>query len=70
MIDIAVKDLVKSFEIGDNLLDGLSFEIQEGECVAVLGRNGCGKTTLFRILTGEIGSMRERFMSIHIKGWV
>ena len=55
MIDIAVKDLVKSFEIGDNLLDGLSFEIQEGECVAVLGRNGCGKTTLFRILTGEIG---------------
>ena len=55
MIDISVKDLVKSFEIGDNLLDGLSFEVQEGECVAILGRNGCGKTTLFRILTGEIG---------------
>ena len=55
MLDIAVKDLVKSFEIGDNLLDGLSFQVQEGECVAILGRNGCGKTTLFRILTGEIG---------------
>lgn len=55
MIDIAVKDLVKSFEIGDNLLDGLTFEVQEGQCVAILGRNGCGKTTLFRILTGEIG---------------
>lgn len=55
MIDISVKDLVKSFEIGDNLLDGLSFEVQEGECVAILGRNGCGKTTLFRILTREIG---------------
>ena len=55
MIDIAVKDSVKSFEIGDNLLDGLSFQVQEGECVAILGRNGCGKTTLFRILTGEIG---------------
>lgn len=55
MIDISVKDLVKSFEIGDNLLDGLSFEVNEGECVAILGRNGCGKTTLFRILTGEIG---------------
>ena len=55
MIDIAVKNLVKSFEIGNNLLDGLSFEVQEGECVAILGRNGCGKTTLFRILTGEIG---------------
>ena len=55
MIDIAVKDLVKSFEIGDNLLDGLTFEVQDGQCVAILGRNGCGKTTLFRILTGEIG---------------
>ena len=55
MIDIAVKGLVKSFEIGDNLLDGLTFEVQEGQCVAILGRNGCGKTTLFRILTGEIG---------------
>ncbi len=55
MIDISVKDLVKSFEIGDNLLDGLTFDVQEGECVAILGRNGCGKTTLFRILTGEIG---------------
>ena len=55
MIDIAVKDLVKSFEIGDNLLDGLTFEVQEGQCVAILGRNGCGKTTLFRILTGESG---------------
>ena len=54
MIDIQVSNLTKFFVIGENLLDGLSFEIQEGECVAILGRNGCGKTTLFRILTGEL----------------
>ena len=54
MIDISVKDLVKSFEIGNHLLDGLSFDINEGERVGIMGRNGCGKTTLFRILTGEI----------------
>ncbi len=54
MIDIQVKNLTKFFVIGENLLDGLSFDIQEGERVAILGRNGCGKTTLFRILTGEI----------------
>lgn len=54
MIDIQVKNLVKFFVIGENLLDGLSFEIQEGERVAILGRNGCGKTTLFKILTGEM----------------
>ena len=54
MIDISVKNLTKFFVIGENLLEGLSFEVQEGECVAVLGRNGCGKTTLFKILTGEM----------------
>ena len=54
MIDIAVNNLTKFFVIGENLLQGLSFEIQEGERVAILGRNGCGKTTLFRILTKEI----------------
>ena len=53
MIDIQVKNLTKFFVIGENLLEGLSFEVQEGECVAILGRNGCGKTTLFKILTGE-----------------
>ena len=55
MVDISVKNLTKFFVIGENLLEDLSFEVQEGECVAILGRNGCGKTTLFRILTGEIG---------------
>ncbi len=54
MVDIQVKNLTKFFVIGENLLDGLSFEVQEGECVAILGRNGCGKTTLFKILTGEM----------------
>ena len=54
MVDIQVKNLTKFFVIGENLLDGLSFEIQEGERVAILGRNGCGKTTLFKILTGEM----------------
>ena len=54
MVDIQVKNLTKFFTIGENLLEGLSFEVQEGECVAILGRNGCGKTTLFKILTGEM----------------
>ena len=54
MVDISVKNLTKFFVIGENLLEDLSFEIQEGECVAILGRNGCGKTTLFNILTGQM----------------
>ena len=54
MVDIQVRNLTKFFVIGENLLDNLSFEIQEGERVAILGRNGCGKTTLFNILTGQM----------------
>ena len=53
MIDITVQNLVKSFEIGDNLLNGLTFQVDAGERVGILGKNGCGKTTLFKILTGE-----------------
>ena len=54
MVDIQVTNLTKFFVIGENLLENLSFEVQEGECVAILGRNGCGKTTLFNILTGQM----------------
>lgn len=54
MIDISVRELTKSFEIGNILLDHLTFDIHAGERVAIMGRNGCGKTTLFRILTGQI----------------
>ena len=54
MIDIAVSSLVKSFDLGKNILDGLSFSVNAGERVGILGHNGCGKTTLFRIIAGEL----------------
>ena len=54
MVEVTVNNLVKSFEIGRNILDGLSFSVYTGERVGILGHNGCGKTTLFRILVGEI----------------
>jgi len=68
MIDIQVKNLTKFFVIGENLLEDLSFEVQEGECVAILGRNGCGKTTLFNILTGAMDyDSGEVFVNPHKK---
>ena len=54
MIDVSVRSLVKSFELGKNILDGLSFTVNQGERVGILGHNGCGKTTLFRILVGGL----------------
>ena len=47
-----VRDLSKSFE-GRPILKKLSLKVFPGECVGVLGPNGCGKTTLFSMCIGE-----------------
>ena len=46
--------LVKEFEVGRRVLDGFSLQVDSGERVGLLGRNGAGKTTIFRILTGQV----------------
>ena len=54
MIDIQLTGLVKEFEVGRRILDGFSLQVDEGERVGLLGKNGAGKTTIFRILTGQV----------------
>ena len=54
MIEIQVNNLVKSFEVGHNVLDGVTFQIDQGQRVGLLGKNGAGKSTLFKILIGEL----------------
>ena len=54
MIDIELTGLVKEFEVGRKILDGFSLKVDEGERIGLLGKNGAGKTTIFRILTGQV----------------
>lgn len=53
MILISVQDIEKSFG-AHQVLRGVSFSLQKGEKMGLVGVNGCGKTTLMRIITGEM----------------
>ena len=46
---INVRNLKKSFG-SDKVLKGINLDINRGEIISVIGRSGCGKTTLFRCL--------------------
>ena len=46
----------------DDVIADLSCQFSPGECVAVTGRNGCGKTTLVRLLTGILRPDRGRIL--------
>lgn len=52
---LEVRNLAKSFG-GRTLFKDVNFTIQHGEKVAIIGPNGCGKTTLLKVIVGE-----ERF---------
>jgi lipopolysaccharide transport system ATP-binding protein len=52
-------------------LRGLNLEIQEGEKLGIIGRNGCGKSTLMRVLAGiygtDEGRVRSHRAGIHVE---
>jgi lipopolysaccharide export system ATP-binding protein len=50
---LQANSLVKSYN-GRRVVDGVSFEVKAGEVVGLLGRNGAGKTTSFRMAIGMI----------------
>ena len=49
---LQVKNLVKHFD-GVKAVDGVSFDVARGECVALIGPNGAGKSTCFACIAGQ-----------------
>jgi branched-chain amino acid transport system ATP-binding protein len=49
---LQVKNLVKHFD-GIKAVDGVSFDVASGECVALIGPNGAGKSTCFACIAGQ-----------------
>ena len=43
-------------------VDGVSFDVAEGELVSIIGPNGAGKTTLFNLLTGQLAPTEGRVL--------
>lgn len=53
MIILTVNNLKKSF-IGKTILDNITFSVSDKDKIGIVGDNGCGKSTLFNIITKEI----------------
>jgi urea ABC transporter ATP-binding protein UrtE len=51
---LTVDDLIAGYQHGSRVLDGVSFHVQRGEIVALMGRNGMGKSTVLRAITGHL----------------
>ncbi|MFQ5653292.1 MAG: ABC-F family ATP-binding cassette domain-containing protein [Planctomycetota bacterium] len=52
------RDLAFAYEEGELLIDGLDLTVHPGDRVGVIGRNGRGKSTLLRLLAGELSPIR------------
>ena len=55
---LSVNNIGKSFGI-TQVLDKVSFQVNDNEKVAVVGMNGAGKSTLFKIILNELTLMKE-----------
>ncbi|MEG1551277.1 MAG: ATP-binding cassette domain-containing protein, partial [Oscillospiraceae bacterium] len=53
MAMLEIKDLEVSYGV-INAIKGVSFEVNEGEVIALIGANGAGKTTILHTITGLI----------------
>jgi len=67
---LSAQNISKSF--GDfAILQNISFNLNAGERLGLIGPNGCGKTTLLRAIAGDLPVLAGRLrLGSGVRGWV
>ena len=63
---IQFNDVVKTYQQGNNALNGVSMQIEDGEFVFLIGPSGSGKSTIIKLITGEL---KPTSGTVHVNGY-
>ena len=63
---IQFTDVVKTYEQGNNALNGATLQVEDGEFVFLIGPSGSGKSTIIKMITGEL---KPTSGSVHVNGY-
>ena len=63
---IEFNDVVKTYEQGNNALNGVTMQIEDGEFCFLVGPSGSGKSTIIKMITGEL---KPTSGTVHVNGY-
>ena len=63
---IQFTDVVKTYQQGNNALNGATMQIEDGEFVFLIGPSGSGKSTIIKMITGEL---KPSSGTVHVNGY-
>jgi ATPase subunit of ABC transporter with duplicated ATPase domains len=65
MSRVSVSGLAFAYPSGEELFANVSFRVSSGTCIGIVGANGVGKSTLLKVLAGELAASEG---TVHIDG--